>query len=136
MKNLNYHKAKCQVCASEKCKEFEEQYLKGIRPGDLQYEFGFELRSIYRHISAFELDKKRDNSTLAIVNQIVDRIPWSKLKIDNLRNAMMAIELRSKLLGEIVTKHEVKEVLDELPSDELEKLAEQSAEIVKLRKTG
>ena len=127
------HAAKCKVCNSDRCKEFNDRYLAGERPVELSIDMNLELDSIYRHVRYLELDKKRDNSTLAIINRLTDTIQWSKLKIETVRNALTVLDLRAKLLGEIVQKHEHKEILDELTTEQLQELARDSTELVDAR---
>jgi len=127
------HAAKCKVCNSDRCKEFNDRYLAGERPVELSIDMNLELDSIYRHVRYLELDKKRDNSTLAIINRLTDTIQWSKLKIETVRNALTVLDLRAKLLGEIVQKHEYKEILDELTTEQLQELAGRSTELIDAR---
>ena len=130
MSASNYHKVKCRICQSDKCNRLNEDYLHGYTQAEIAKEYGFERETIVRHVRALELDKRRDNSTLAIVNRIVQGIDWKSLPVKTLRNAIELMNLRSKLLGEVVQKHEYKEILDELPSEQLEQLAQRSQHII------
>jgi len=120
------HMAKCKICNHVNKKEIEEAYLSGVSPYQIETDFpGVSHQAVYTHTKLFQLDKKRDNSTLAIVNMLIDRGNAGKIQVTP-AVFMDALKLRAKLLGEIVDKHEVKEVLDELSNEQLAAIAEQS----------
>jgi len=128
------HQWQCKVCQHEQLKEIEEEYLSGATQAELIRQFsGLDKNCVSRHIQYYELDKRRDNSTLAIINRIVQGIDWAKLKVETVRNALTVLDLRAKLLGEIVQKHEYKEILDELTTEQLQELAGRSTGLIDAR---
>lgn len=102
----NRHKGKCEICNSPRCKELEDRYLDGESPYDLQREMGFANQKIYKHVKVFGLDKKRDNSTLAKVDKLIDMANLTEAMID-VKTYVAALTLRAKLQGEIVDKQEI-----------------------------
>ena len=136
MKKESQHKALCFVCNSDRCNEIEELYINGESIVDIvthiaEPTIGYE--NIWNHIKYFELEKQRDNSTLALVDKLRDRIPWKHIKINSLRDVVGILTLRAKLKGEIVDHLKVEDALNELPSEQLRKLGEQAANVIRLR---
>lgn len=104
--NPNMHKGNCTICKSPLCKELEARYIDGEGVYDLQREMGFDNKTIYLHVKAFSLDKKRDNSTLNLVNRLISKVDITKLDV-NIKTYVAALQLRAKLKGEIVDKQEI-----------------------------
>lgn len=104
--NPNRHKGNCTICKSSSCKELEDRYMDGESVYDLQREMKFDNKTIYAHVKAFGLDKKRDNSTLNLVNRLISKVDIAKLGL-NVKTYVSALQLRAKLKGEIVDKQEI-----------------------------
>jgi hypothetical protein len=136
MRKESEHKRLCFVCNSLKLEEIERLYLEGESIVDIVVEVAdqnIQYRNIWNHVKYFELDKKRDNSTLALVDKLRDRIPWKHIKINSLRDVVGILTLRAKLKGEIVDHLKVEDALADLPSEQLRKLGEQAANVIRLR---
>ena len=105
------HAAQCPVCKHKKLKEIEDRYLEGESPQDLSEDptitGKLSRHTIWNHAKVFGLDKRRDNSTLKIVQRIIAR---AKINTRTVSDQLLSkcLELQSKLKGEIVErlKHE------------------------------
>jgi hypothetical protein len=120
------HAAKCKICKHKDCKEINDRYLAGVSPYEIDYP-GISHQCVYKHVKTMGLEEQRDNSTLAIVNMLIDRGNAAKIQITP-GVFMDSLKLRAKLLGEIIDKKEVKDVTD----DETKPTGELQREIVEL----
>ncbi len=122
------HSRRCKVCKHEQRNEIEKQYIEGDSPYKIVSTFPeLDVKGVYRHIKVFDLEKDRDNSTLAIVNHIIDRGDAANITITP-GVLMDALKLRAKLKGEIVDRQEISN-----KGDDKSKSTEQlNAEIVEL----
>jgi len=138
------HRAKCAICNHKDRNEIEEKYLNGVSPYQIEADYpGVSNQSVYAHMKIFGLEEKRDNSTLAILNRIIDRGNAGKIQITP-GVFMEALKLRAKISGEtgegtkqnvnvVVNQGEVTaETEQDLIAEAIKELEEQGYSVVKV----
>ena len=104
--NINFHKGNCKVCKSPNRKEIEELYLSWISPYDLEIRFPEVSKdSVYNHVRAFGLDKKRDADHDRLLGAIIDKGFRKGFRIGD-SVMLKAVEMRMKKRGELTDKLE------------------------------
>lgn len=97
---IGNHQKKCKVCRSKYREEIEKGFLKGVSLHGLGRTYGISHQSISRHISVFNLRARRENSTLAVIERMIDRYDSHEREVsDSL--LFKCLSLRVKLKGEL-----------------------------------
>lgn len=102
--NLARHSGICKVCHHVELADIEQMYLDGYSTYAVSANFkGVSPTNVLNHVRAFQLDKKRDNSTLTKCRRILDK---AKIGVRKPSDALIGkcLELESKITGELVER--------------------------------
>ena len=138
---LKKHKSPCKVCKHKKRKEIEELYMRGCSGQNIILELGLKeitRKNIHAHVKFFKADETRLDSIKFGVEALYDRVMTKFLHLQFPNDALAAkiIELRGKLTGELIDKHQ-HEVTGEIDiSLRLEKETKKQMDNLKKRRNG
>lgn len=105
---LALHSGKCKVCNSKECGDIEALYHSGESTHSVARHFpGLTAQNVHLHVRAFKLDKKRELATIDIVNKVINDYDRRKIKVVSDGLMLGAMNLRAKLLGELVERNEL-----------------------------
>lgn len=71
-KHIARHEAQCAVCKSPRRKELDAEYMSGGSPIRLAQTYGFGKDSVYGHVIATGLRKKRFEDTLGCLTRLIE----------------------------------------------------------------
>jgi hypothetical protein len=120
--NLGRHQSQCTICQHPKREEIEEYYLHWFGVDMLSSCYGVTRYSIYRHVRALGLDKKRRATILLPLEHLIERAGWATLSG---ATVLAAIQFYMKITG---AGREVKSDEGMSPKEMLERMSQEERE--------
>ena len=117
---IDRHRRLCKVCKHPELAEIEEDYINWLDVATICKKYGVARDNVYRHVRAFNLDKKRDENYKGYLTRIQERS--LKASKTNASDGINAAKLKAQIDGKLVEKREVTNKADEELKELLDKL--------------
>jgi hypothetical protein len=123
--SIGRHQSQCTICQHPDREKIENDYLQWTSITDLARSHGVSRDSLYRHVHALGLDKKRSSTILLPLERLIERGDWAKLTG---ATVLKAIQFYMKVTGagqevKAVEGAGAKEVLQRMSQEEREAFA-------------
>jgi len=70
---LGRHRSQCSVCSHPQCQEIEREWINWGNTTELSHRYGLSRDSVYRHMHALNLFRKRQRNLKAALEKMIER---------------------------------------------------------------